>query len=61
MDCDGVVRIADVILLNRVIAEDAAVTVTAQGMANAECDGVADINSGDSTAILRALAGMGTL
>lgn len=60
VNCDGLVKIDDVILLNRLIAEDITVNVSAQGAANAECNGVEGLNSGDSTAILRYLAGMET-
>lgn len=58
VNCDGNVKIGDVILLNRFISEDAAVSVTNQGLANAEVDGVKGINSDDSTAILKIIAGL---
>lgn len=57
VNCDGAVLIDDVILLNRVIAEDTAVTVTEQGMANAECAGEAGVTSDDAVAILMLIAG----
>ena len=58
VNCDGNVKIGDVILLNRFISEDDAVSVTNQGLANAEVDGVKGINSDDSTAILKIIAGL---
>lgn len=58
VNCDGEVKIADVILLNRLLAEDTSVSVSAQGTANAECDGTDGLSPADSTAILRYLAGM---
>ncbi len=58
VNCDGYVKIDDVILLNRFIAEDTTATVTAQGVVNAECNGVTGINSDDATAILMLLAGL---
>lgn len=57
VNVDGAVGIEDVILLNRFIAEDAAITITDQGRINAECDDVSGIDSGDATAILQILAG----
>ncbi|MDD5946498.1 MAG: glycosyl hydrolase [Oscillospiraceae bacterium] len=58
VDCDGFVKIGDVILLNRFLAEDAEAVVAEQGLANAECDGTAGITSGDAIAILKILAGL---
>ncbi|MBE6846903.1 MAG: alpha-L-arabinofuranosidase [Ruminococcus sp.] len=58
VNCDGDVKIGDVILLNRFLAEDQSITVTAQGMLNAEADGVNGINGNDSVAILYLLAGL---
>lgn len=56
VNCDGVVKIDDVVLLNRFIAEDKSITITLQGRQNAECTGSAPIDSDDSTAILMYLA-----
>lgn len=53
---DGLVTISDVILLNRIIAEDDTlpeITVTATDM---DCNGDADVNVDDSVWILRTLA-----
>lgn len=58
VDCNGTVEIADVILLNRFIGEDTSVTVSAQGIANADCHYDGDTNNNDSTAILQYLAGL---
>ena len=52
------VEIADVILLNRFLAEDTAVTVTDQGIANADCVYDGETAPEDSTAILQYLAGL---
>ncbi len=55
---DGLVTIADVILLNRVIAEDNTLpdlTVTAADM---DCNGDSDVNVDDSVWILRTLAAL---
>ncbi len=58
VNCDGDVKVGDVILLNRFIAEDSTAAITETGMANAEVDGVSGINGGDATAILKLLAGL---
>lgn len=57
VNCDGLVEINDVILLNRVIAEDATVTVTDAGMANAACYADGRIDSSDAAMILKYIAG----
>ncbi|MBE6848198.1 MAG: glycoside hydrolase [Ruminococcus sp.] len=58
VNCDGNVKINDVIMLNRFLAEDRTVTITAQGMLNAECDGTAGVTGDDAVAILRSIAGL---
>ncbi len=58
VNCDGDVKINDVILLNRFLAEDSAAKISEQGMINAESDGAAGINNNDSIAILRMIAGL---
>ncbi|MDD5947050.1 MAG: hypothetical protein PUC41_04545 [Oscillospiraceae bacterium] len=58
VNCDGDVKIGDVILLNRFMAEDESITVKAEGLANADADGDGGIGSGDSVAILKILAGL---
>lgn len=58
VNCDGQVKIDDVILLNRFLAEDAAVSISEQGMRNAECDGEPDVTSDDAISILFTLAGL---
>ena len=58
MNCDGLVKIDDVVLLSRYIGEDTSITVTQQGTANADCDGVSGINADDTAAILMYLAGL---
>lgn len=56
VNCNGEVRIDDVVLLCRFIAEDKAIST--QGRLNADCDGIAGITSDDVTKILRVLAGL---
>ena len=58
VNCDGDVKIGDVILLNRFMAEDESITVKAEGLVNADADGDGGIGSGDSVAILKILAGL---
>jgi len=58
VDCNGTVAVADVILLNRFIGEDTAVTVTAQGLLNADCAYDGAQTPEDSTLILKYLAAM---
>ena len=60
VDCSGTVQIADAVLLARYIAEDA-VTVTAQGLFNAELDGEAGLTAGDLSVLLQAIAGSTSL
>lgn len=38
LNCDGRITIADAVLLNRLIAEDSDLPLTAQGIENADCD-----------------------
>ena len=61
VNCDGVVKIDDVVLLNRYVAEDTTINVTPQGVLNADCAYTGKIDSDDSTAILQYLAGLLTL
>lgn len=58
VNCDGNVKIGDVILLNRFLAEDQTIEITEQGMLNAEADGVSGVTGNDSIAILKILAGL---
>ncbi len=58
VNCDGYVKINDVILLNRMISEDTAAVITEQGMRNAECDDSDRVDSNDSVAILKILANL---
>ncbi len=51
-------KVGDVILLNRFLAEDMTATVSQQGTVNADCDGVAGVGSGDAVAILALLASL---
>lgn len=57
VDCSGQVGIADAVLLARYLAEDA-VTVTAQGLQNAELDGKTEsLDAGDFAKLLQIIAG----
>ena len=58
VDCSGDVKIADAILLARYLAEDP-VSVTSQGLRNAELDGNADkLTAEDLSTLLQVLAGL---
>ena len=57
VDCSGAVQIADAVLLARYLAEDT-VTVTAQGLVNAESDGKSGLTAGDLSVLLQYLAGV---
>ena len=54
VDCDGDVRINDVVLLNKYLAKNA--TVSPQGLKNADCEYDNQINSKDTTKIKQFLA-----
>lgn len=58
VDCDGFVKVGDVILLNRFLAEDSEAVISEQGMRNADLndDGIA--NGNDATLILKMMAGL---
>ena len=56
VNCDDVVDISDVILLSRYTAEDKTVTVTQQGILNAECDGRSGLTAGDTIVIVQFIA-----
>ena len=57
VNCDGRIKIEDVVLLSRYVAEDTSISITAEGVVNAECDGMAGLDAGDTAAILMYLAG----
>ncbi len=57
-NCDDLFKIADVILLNRFLAEDDAITITDVGMANADFNQDGDINGDDAVAMLRSIAAL---
>lgn len=58
VDCSGSVNVADAVLLAQYCAEISGTVVSPQGLANAETDGVAGLNSDDVTALLEHIAGM---
>ena len=57
VDVNGLVQIADAVMLARFLAEDSGVTVTADGRFNAELDGKEGLTSDDLVMLLRMLAG----
>ena len=61
VNCDGVVKIDDVVLLNRYVGEDTTITITSQGIVNGDCDLTGNLNAEDSTMILRYLARLDSL
>ena len=60
VDENGSVQIADAILLARYIAEDTDITVTTQGLLNADMNGDEAVNADDAAALLSWLAGTET-
>lgn len=58
VNCDGNVKINDVILLNRFLAEDGDVEISDQGLRNGDVDLNGQNTSEDAVAILRILAGL---
>ena len=58
VNCDGQVKIGDVVLPNRFFSEDVTAAVTEQGLANAQCYADGELTGEDATMILKYLAGM---
>lgn len=58
VDCDGQLLIDDVIILNRFLAEDTAISVTEQGILNGDANRDGSTNNDDPVVILRYLAGL---
>lgn len=58
VNCDGIVDISDVILLNRFLAEDQQISISDQGVLNADCDGDGAPDNDDCTLILQVIAGI---
>lgn len=58
VNCDGNVKIGDVILFNRFLAEDGTAEISEQGLRNADADFSGGTSSDDAVAILRILAGL---
>lgn len=58
VNCDGMFKVNDVILLNRFIAEDDGAVISDVGLANADFDQNGEPNSEDATAMLMMLAGL---
>ncbi len=57
VNCDGFVKVGDVILLNRMLSEDLTAIISEIGMCNADFDQVDGITFNDATGILKQLAG----
>lgn len=57
VNCDGFVKVNDVILLNRMLSEDPTAAISEIGMCNADFDRVDGVTANDATAILEQLAG----
>ncbi len=55
---DGVIKIDDVVLLNRYIAEDTTISISDIGILNGNCDGADGINANDASYLLQYLAGL---
>ena len=58
VDVNGTINISDVVLLNRYISEDTAITISVQGLKNADCIKDNAIHPTDAAAILQYLAGI---
>lgn len=56
VNCDGVVKIDDVVLCNRYIGEDSTITITQQGIANGDCNADGLVDAVDAAKILQFLA-----
>lgn len=61
VNCDKSIDIVDIVLLARYASQDSEVSVTAEGVKNADCDASGAIDASDITAISLYLAGLGTL
>ncbi len=60
VDCNGIINIADVVLLNRYLIEDSSIVVTEQGLNNAECDNATGLTTNDASKLMRFLANLET-
>jgi hypothetical protein len=58
INCDGKTTVSDAILLARILAEDTTVSVTEEGMRNADMNGSGTPDSDDLTLILKQIAGI---
>lgn len=55
---DGVIKIDDVVLMNRYIGEDTTIELSKTGLLNANCDGIKGVDADDATHLLKYLAGL---
>lgn len=58
VNCDGFVKVDDVILLSCFLSENTTIVITEEGRTNADMDGSGSVSSEDATLILRKLAGL---
>ena len=56
VNCDQKITVSDAILLNRLASSDTTVDVTAQGIRNADVDGVKGLSANDVTSVLKVVA-----
>ncbi len=58
VNCDGDVKVNDVILLNRFLSEDEAISISSQGMVNADVNASGSPDGNDAVDILKQLASL---
>ena len=56
VDCNGIITVSDAILICRMSREDTTVSVSPQGLLNADCDCDGDVTSADATTVLKFIA-----
>ena len=61
VNTDGKITVSDAVLLARLLAEDKTAAVSEQGKQNADANANGELDTGDTTAILRHLAGLALL
>lgn len=57
VNCDGEITLEDAVLLAKVVGQVQGISLTAEGRANADCDGSAGIGNGDLVYLLCVLSG----
>ena len=61
VNTDGKISVSDAVLLARILAEDKTAAITEHGKNNADANANGELDTGDTTAILRHLAGLALL